>query len=201
MIIVFEGIDGAGKTTMCKMLKSYLEQRGFSVAVYSYPNKSSLYGKIIRQFLSSEIVLDPEEQFFLYILDMYRDKKDVLGKISQGYIVLMDRYYTSTIAYQCSQGFDYNFAKHVIEYLRLPKPEVIIYLDIDPITSLKRLESKEKLEVFERNISFLEKVRNMYLQMAKEGYPTKNWIHINAKNSIDKVFTEVVDAVCKLIKC
>ncbi len=196
MLIVFEGIDASGKTTISRMVKEFLEVRGFKTALYTYPNKSSIYGSIINLFLKSKISLTPQEQFFLYLLDMYRDKQDVVDKLSKNFIVLMDRYYTSTIAYQCTQGFDYGIAKTVIEYLDMPKPNIIIYLDIDPKTAIERkLTQKKSLDVFEGNIEFLANVRKLYLKMAGEGYPTKKWIVIDASKEIKEIYKDVVKAL------
>ena len=201
MLIVFEGIDAAGKTTMCNLLSDYLRGKGLRVAVYRYPNKSSIYGSIIRLFLESKISLSVEEQFLLYILDMVREKRSVLEASNQGCIVLIDRYYTSTIAYQCSQGFSYEAAKKVIEILSLPKPDAVIYLDIDPKTAVERKKrQKKELDVFERNTELLEAIRRMYMREAEEGYPTKNWIVIDATKSIEEVYKEVVEATKTLME-
>jgi|UniRef100_A0A7J2U599 dTMP kinase len=196
MLIVLEGIDATGKTTISKMLKELMESRGFSVALYAYPNKTSIYGSIIKLFLDSKLSLTPEEQFFLYILDMFRDREDVLNKLSKGFIVIMDRYFTSTIAYQCAQSFNYDFAKKIIEYLKLPKPDVIIYLDLDPKIAIERkLRQKENLDIFEREEIFLAKVRKLYFTMIEEGYPTRNWIKVTASKNIGEVYNEVIESL------
>jgi dTMP kinase len=196
MLIVLEGIDATGKTTISKMLKELMESRGFSVALYVYPNKTSIYGSIIKLFLDSKLSLTPEEQFFLYILDMFRDREDVLSKLSKGFIVIMDRYFTSTIAYQCAQSFNYDFAKKIIEYLKLPKPDVIIYLDLDPKIAIERkLRQKENLDIFEREEIFLAKVRKLYFTMIEEGYPTRNWIKVTASKNIGEVYNEVIESL------
>jgi len=196
MLIVFEGIDASGKTTVSRMVKEALERKGFRTALYIYPNKSSIYGSIIDLFLKSKIFLTPQEQFFLYLLDMYRDKQDVVDKLLKNYIVLMDRYYTSTIAYQCAQGFDYRVAKTVIEYLAMPKPDIIIYLDIDPRIAIERkLIQKKSLDIFEGNIEFLANVKKLYLKMIEEGYPIKRWIVIDAMKRIEEIYIDVIKAL------
>jgi dTMP kinase len=194
MIIVFEGIDATGKTTISRMFKVHLEDKGFSVVLYTYPNKSSIYGSIIKLFLDAKLSLTPQEQFFLYILDMFRDREGILQSLSKGFIVIMDRYFTSTIAYQCAQGFDYSFAKKVVEYLDLPKPNAIVYLDLDPKFAIERkLKQKKSLDIFEREETFLAKVRKQYFIMIEEGYPTRNWIYVDASKSIEEVYSSILE--------
>jgi dTMP kinase len=196
MLIVFEGIDAAGKTTLSKMIKEYLENKGFQVALYAYPNKRSIYGSIIKLFLESKLNLSPQEQFFLYILDIFRDRQEILSRLSKGFILIMDRYYISTLAYQCALGFDYNFAKKIVEYLDLPKPNTIVYLDLDPKIAIKRkMKQKESLDIFEKDITFLSRVRDVYFMMLEEGYPIRNWIKIDASKDLEEVYNDVVNSL------
>lgn len=193
MLIVFEGIDASGKTTVSKLVREYMQRRGFAVSIFSYPNYASIYGSIIKLFLESKIELTYQELFFLYILDMFREKPVVEKALSAGHIVIMDRYYTSTIAYQCSLGFDYEMAKKIIEYLRMPKPDTIIYLDIEPRKAVERKAKQKKLDVFEKDIEFLEKVRKMYWKLINEGYPVKNWVIVDADKSIDHILNYIIE--------
>ncbi|MEL9940641.1 MAG: dTMP kinase [Ignisphaera sp.] len=193
MLIVFEGIDAAGKTTMSRMVVEHIRGKGFEASLFSYPNYTSIYGSIIKLFLESKIWLSHQELFFLYILDMYREKQEVEKALASGRIVVMDRYYTSTIAYQCSLGFDYEMAKKVIEYLDMPKPDTIVYLDIEPRKAVERKARQKKLDVFEKDVEFLEKVRKMYWRLIGEGYPTKNWIVVDASKSVDEVFSYIIE--------
>lgn len=193
MLIVFEGIDAAGKTTMSRMVVEHIRRKGFEASLFSYPNYTSIYGSIIKLFLESKIWLSHQELFFLYILDMYREKQEVEKALASGRIVVMDRYYTSTIAYQCSLGFDYEMAKKVIEYLDMPKPDTIVYLDIEPRKAVERKARQKKLDVFEKDVEFLEKVRKMYWRLIGEGYPTKNWVVVDATKSIDEVFSYIIE--------
>ena len=193
MLIVFEGIDAAGKTTMSRMVVEHIRRKGLEASLFSYPNYTSIYGSIIKLFLESKIRLSHQELFFLYILDMYRERQEVEKALANGRIVVMDRYYTSTIAYQCSLGFDYEMAKKVIEYLDMPKPDTIVYLDIEPRKAVERKARQKNLDVFEKDVEFLEKVRKMYWRLIDEGYPTKNWVVVDASKSIDNVFSYIVE--------
>ncbi|MEM0027583.1 MAG: dTMP kinase [Ignisphaera sp.] len=193
MLIVFEGIDAAGKSTMSRMVVEHIRRKGLEATLFSYPNYTSIYGSIIKLFLESKIRLTHQELFFLYILDMYREKPKVEKALSSGYTVIMDRYYTSTIAYQCSLGFDYEMARKIIEYLDMPKPDTIIYLDIEPRKAVERKAKQKNLDVFEKDIEFLEKVRKMYWRLIGEGYPTKNWIVVDASKGINEVFSYIIE--------
>jgi dTMP kinase len=93
ILIDFEGIDGSGKKTQSRLLERELSQRGFPVSLFSYPDYESEYGKIINVFLEGKIDLNPDEQFLLYLLDIVKDKEEVIQKLQNGYVVIMDRYF------------------------------------------------------------------------------------------------------------
>ena len=201
IIIEFEGIDGSGKRTLSKMLKEELSKKNYKVCLYSYPDYKSKYGMIIKAFLDNEIELSVEEQFLLYLLDMLKDKKEIVQKIDDGFIVIIDRYFLSTIAYQCANNFDYGKAKYIIESIGLPLPNIIFYLEIPINLAIKRKSNqKSNLDRFEKNEQFLKKIIKVYEKMIKENFPT-HWIRLDATRKLEKVHEETLLNVYKLIGC
>jgi dTMP kinase len=100
-LIVFEGINGSGKTTLINMLKTYLNQNGFKVKIYKFPNRQSPIGNKIDMFLKKEIQIESKYD----IIDMFAKDREyaneqILTDLHDGYIVLIDRYIFSGIAYQ-----------------------------------------------------------------------------------------------------
>ena len=199
IIIEFEGIDGSGKRTLSKILREELSKKNYKVVLYSYPDYKSKYGMIIKAFLDNELELSVEEQFLLYLLDMLKDKKEVMQKIDEGFIVIIDRYFLSTIAYQCANNFEYEKAKHIIKSLGLPLPSIIFYLEIPISVAIERKSNqKRNLDRFEKNKRFLKKITKVYEKMMKENFPTR-WIRLDTTRELEKIHEEVLLKVYKLI--
>ncbi|MCW1293834.1 MAG: hypothetical protein QXJ12_00235, partial [Candidatus Parvarchaeota archaeon] len=124
---------------------------------------------------------------------------DLTKKLREGYTVILDRYFVSTLAYQTKDGVGCRDIKEIIRILRLRKPDAVIYLDIPPETSLRRLRTG-KAERFEGDLKRLKRIRENYLKLKKERFPTKNWITVDASNDIDEVNLEVSSRIKSIIK-
>ena len=157
LFIVIEGIDGSGKTTQAKMLFKKLIRRGYRVALLAEPT-GSVYGRKIREKLR-EGNYTAEELYELFVKDRMLNAKNIQSLLRWGYIVILDRYYISTIAYQGAQGIPID--RILNDHKNLPQPDIIIILDIDPVTALGRLKNKDTFETRE----FLERVREIYLRI------------------------------------
>ena len=104
--IVFEGIDGSGKTTISTMLKSYFEGNGFKV-VWSREPSDSVWGQKIRNLANSEDSIPIEEELNYFIEDRKIDLRDnIIPGLKEGKIVILDRYYYSNGCYQGARGLD-----------------------------------------------------------------------------------------------
>jgi dTMP kinase len=116
----------------------------------------------------------------LYLIDIVKNKEEVKQKLRKGHIVIMDRYFLSTIAYQAANNFDYEVAKVVTKLIQLPLPSVIFYIEI-PLEIASRRKSKQKgiVDRFEGNTKFLTKVVNVYERLIKEQFPSSNWIKLD----------------------
>ncbi|MFX1410700.1 MAG: dTMP kinase [Promethearchaeota archaeon] len=168
LFIVLDGGDGAGTTTHSRLLKGFLESKGFKVYLTQEPSKSKI-GLLLREFLKSKDI-PPTTDALLFAAD--RDlhyHNEIKKKLEEGFIVISDRYIESSIIYQSVQS-----DKITIEWIKeinkfVSQPDLTIILDIDPEIALPRKTNKN-LEKFEDR-AFLSKVRDLYLIRAKqEGY-------------------------------
>jgi len=187
VLIAIEGIDGSGKTTIARFLEEELRKRGYNVVRFKEPTDSE-YGRKIKQILKERIV-SPKEELELFLKDREVDVRDnILPALKEGKIVIMDRYYYSTIAYQGALGLDVEEIKKLNE--KFPKPDLVIILDVSPETALKRIKAKRKPDRFE-DLNYLRRVRDIFLSLRD------NVVVINAERELEDVKREVLKIVLK----
>ncbi len=192
MIIVIEGGEGAGTSTQIKRVYDYLIAKGVPVIKKSYPDKTNEIGKMIYKMLNSGFKYNLDFQFLLYAMDMVKDREELKDDSK---VFLLGRYFTSTITYQVVKGFPIEKALRFAEDYGIPKPDLVIYIDVPVEVGIERKKKdKGKLDVHESDIEFLKKVREKYLENAKNNVFGK-WIIINGNKSIDEVTQDIIDVV------
>jgi dTMP kinase len=191
-LIVFEGIDGAGCETQARMLRDFFVSSGMNPLLLKYPDNTTPLGRTIKEFLYGKFVLTPDVQFLLYSLDIKKDIWVIESAMKKGRDVICDRYFTSTLAYQCLDKKDIERALKFSELFGILKPDIVFYLDINPKIALerKKLEKKD-LDIYERNIKFIKEVRNRYKKLIKKKIFAKNWFVIDASKSKSKVHEKI----------
>lgn len=191
LFIVIEGIDGAGKTLQSKLLQKELIKKGFK-AVYTTEPSKSFIGKILRKTSVKGVKLSPEVEALLFAADRFQHiNLEVLPSLNKGEIVICDRYFYASLAYQGAQGVDLNWIKTINKFSI--KPDLAIYLDVPAEIGLSRI-AKRKKTVFEK-IEIEEKVREIYLKLVEE----KELILINANKPIKEVKKEITDLIFKTL--
>jgi len=192
MFIVLEGIDGAGIETQSKLLKEFLMKRGHQVEYLTYPDYARPIGNLIHRFLYKEFDISADVQFSLYVTDMVKDKNKIEEAIRQGKDVVAERYATTTLAYQTLKGFPLEKGLKFIELFGLPTPDLVIFLEISPETSIRR-KSKEKvnLDRHEEDKEFLEKVRQSYHGLINKKVFAKEWVMIDGEKNIEEVAEKI----------
>ncbi len=167
--IVFEGIDGAGKTTQIKLLCDGLKEYGIDCYITAEPTDMPS-GKLIREALSGRMPVTTAEMADMFARDRVIHNKDsekgIEAHLNDGITVISDRYYYSSLAYQGSElGYE-----HVAE-LNLKNPEIrtpdlCIFLDLSPEKSLERIGKRADTptEIYE-NYDYLEKTRRMFFDV------------------------------------
>ena len=169
--LVLDGIDGCGSSTHSKLLKGYLESNGFKVHLTQEPSNSEI-GKLLREFLKDSNI-PPTTDALMFAADRDLHWSEIKKKLDEGMIVISDRYIESSIIYQSLSSDDISIDWVKSINIHAGKPDLTIILDVDPKISLAR-KLEQELEKFE-DLSFLEKVRRLYLSRAKEeGYHVVN---------------------------
>lgn len=195
MVIDFEGIDGSGKRTQAENLRDSLKSDGYKVVLYSYPDYNSPYGKMIKDFLDNKINLNPDEQFLLYLIDIVKDREDIRKKVNEGYMVILDRYIPSTIAYQCANNFDYQKAKEMVKLLDVSLPNIIVYLDTPvKLSGERKIKQKNHKDRFEGDAALLERVKSCYKKMINENFPSK-WLRVDGTKEIKEISEEIFQTI------
>lgn len=189
--IVIEGLDGSGKSTQINLIKNYLDQQGIPSKFIHFPRTDSpIYGELIGKFLRGELgdinIVNP----YLVALIYAGDRNDASSMIRQwmqkGYVVIADRYLYSNIAFQCAKLTDHHqritlakWIKHFeYEYNKIPIPDLNLFLNVPFEFTLKNLSNvrhgidrnylQGTFDIHEADLSFQEKVREIYLWQVKE---------------------------------
>ena len=192
--IVFEGIDGCGKSTQLDLFVKALQARGRKVSVTKEPTTSET-GKYLRSLLQGKVTHTPTEQAVLFVLDRIRHNKDAGGiedTLKSGTDVICDRYYYSSLSYQ---GYvcDYEWIKAMnCQCPDIRRPDLCIFLDLPPAVSLERIAARggEK-EIFESEET-LTRVRETFLSVFRD-LPDRVAI-IDATGTPDEVAARVLAA-------
>jgi dTMP kinase len=189
--IVFEGIDGAGGETQSKLLFNYFKKQKKPVKKLSYPDYRGPIGKLIHQFLHKKYNFSPEVQFLLYFTDFLKDKEKIEKWKRENKIIISDRYFTSTLAYQGQKGFSIEKALKIFKIFDLPKPDLIIYLKISAETSIQRkFKEKRSLDRHEADKKFLEKLSKFYEKLIKNQIFGR-WVTADGERPIEEVSKEI----------
>ncbi|WP_236976305.1 dTMP kinase [Membranihabitans maritimus] len=165
--IALEGIDGSGKSTQLKLLSEALQEKGHKIYSTCEPTKSRI-GQIIRDAFTHKIELDHKVIAGLFVADRLNhllDKNEgIITKLTEGYTVITDRYYFSSYAYQgVHVPLDWVIQANAMS-AELKRPDLNIYVDIDPATSMNRLQkTRESIELYE-TFENLQNVRDKYLE-------------------------------------
>ncbi|EQA54627.1 dTMP kinase [Leptospira kmetyi] len=193
--IVFEGIDGSGKSTLCKSLTEKLSARGISSIGFTEPTSLET-GKYLRKFLRGEIELGREEQIEAFLNDRNESlRQNILPSLESGKNVLLDRYMYSTAAYQSGEDLSpETILKKNLER-NFKTPDVLFYLDLKPEIALERLDRrKENKERFE-TLSQLQKIHSAYERILPQ-----ETIRIDGEKGPDQIVSECLEILLKRIE-
>ena len=162
MLINLEGIDGCGKSTQSQFLIEEFKKNNENTILLKEPTNGK-YGKKLWQMLSGKIKANTEEILELFVMDRKEHVEEKINPaLNDGKIVLMDRYYYSTMAYQAAAGIDVNRIRKDNEFA--PKPDIVLIFDLPADLAMKRVRGHSVADVFEKE-EHLEKVREAYLNL------------------------------------
>jgi dTMP kinase len=189
--VVIEGIDGSGKSTQIGLLRKHLDFKKISYRYLHFPRTDSpVFGELISMFLRGDLgelrTVNPYLIALIYAGDRH-DAKDIInGWLNKGHLVVVDRYVSSNIAFQCAKiGKQEGQAKLKnwilnleYEYYKIPRPDVELFLDVPFSFTEKKLKVARKGEdrrylngqtdIHEQNLEFQKDVRKIYLELTEE---------------------------------
>ena len=188
MLIVFEGIDGAGKGAQIRRLLAFFRQSGVRYKLHKYPTRKA---KGAFSHLKGERDLAPGKLADVFADDIMGERKKIEREIASGFVVVCDRYLHSTLAYQ---GVKLGFAPLArrLAGIGAPCPDIVILMDIAAQKSGERKRQQKTPDRFERDLGFLGQVRRNYLREAREGFLAYKYAVVDASREKDEVFSEVV---------
>ena len=187
MLIVLEGLDGAGKSTQVKMLREYLEERCPELEYIHFPRyEAPVYGDLISRFLRGEFgdntEVHPQLVALLFAEDRHGAAPAMKEALAAGKTVLLDRYVYSNIAYQCAKLTDPDAKARLRDWIfnteygdfELPVPDLNLFLDV-PIGFVEKSLSMHRegadrsylegsRDIHEASIGFQKDVRDMYVR-------------------------------------
>ena len=177
-LIVLEGIDGSGKTTQARSLLRRLRRRGFKAVFYREPTRGR-WGREIKRHARRADSLTPEQELDLFVKDRRENvAKNLSPALAAGKIVVLDRYYFSTIAYQGAKGVKPGRIRRLNEAFAV-QPDLVLFLDVDAASGLSRIAGrKTRDELFERQ-DYLVRVARIFA-----GFRGPGLVHIDGR--IDK---------------
>jgi len=148
VLVALEGIDGAGKSTQSRRLAEALAADGYEV-VQTHEPTDGPWGRRIRA--SGETGrLSPQEEFEAFLEDRREHVRDLLAPaLDAGRIVLVDRYYFSSMAYQGARGLDPEAIRQANERVA-PRPDLLVIFELDPAAGLARVSARGRGDLFER---------------------------------------------------
>lgn len=217
---VIDGTDGSGKATQTKLLADGLEKSGHKVKTIDFPQyENNFFGKMVGRYLSGEFgnssEVSPYLASILYAGDRFEEKEQIEKWLSKGFIVIADRYASSNQIHQGGKVSNPKKRKEFLAWLeeleyeifKIPRPDVIIYLDMPIAISQKLLQTKSaqkkktylkgKKDIHENDLKHLSDAKNSAIKLIKK---SNNWIKIDcAKNGKPLAIEEISRNIMKKI--
>ena len=175
LLIVLEGIDGSGKTTQARRLLGRLRYRGRKAVFLREPTRGK-WGRAIKRLAARDGSLTPEQELDLFVKDRRENvARNLEPTLAAGKVVVLDRYYFSTIAYQGAKGIDTGRIRRMNEAFAV-RPDLVVILDVDAGAGLARIRGrKTRDELFERE-DYLARVRGIFL-----GFKGPRIVHLDGR--------------------
>jgi dTMP kinase len=189
ILIGFEGIDAAGKNTQSRMLFEYFKRGGIPTELLSFPDYTTPIGQEIRNFLEHKREYNAEARHLLYAANRYEHKERLENWISQGKIVVINRYIESNIAYGGANGLPLDWLSQIES--RMPRSDYVFYLKLSPEVSAAR---KKKRDRYESDLAFLRRVSSVYEALVEPG----RWFSISAERPKDLIHYEITKTISML---
>jgi len=219
-LIVIDGNDGSGKATQVKELVKNLRKNKIKVKTIDFPRyQNNFFGKFIGECLVGEngdfVKMNPKIVSVLYAADRFESSAQIKKWLDAGFTVIADRYASSNQIHQGGKILDSKKRREFMDWLdklefgvfKIPRPDLIIYLDVPLEISMsllkneksqkKKVYQKGKKDLAENDKQYLERSRKNAIRMLKEN---NNWVTINCvKNKELRTIKEISEEINKLI--
>lgn len=193
MFIVIEGIDGTGKSTQAQRLAEYFRKNGREVVLSREPTDGP-WGTILRQSAATGR-LSPEEELETFLKDRRQHVEELITpSLAAGKIVILDRYYFSSMAYQSAAGADPQEIRRKNEEFA-PTPDLLLILDLDVDSAIQRIGGRgDTTNEFEKR-SNLQHCRDIFLSLKDEPFARL----IPSNQTPEQVFKTIVSTVSQAV--
>ena len=210
-LIVLEGLDGSGKATQAQMLYDYWRTaRSPQVQKVTFPNYESDSSALVKMYLAGEFGTSAQDvnayaASLFYSVDRYASyRKDWGAFYEDGGVIIADRYTTSNAVHQCAKLPRREWASYLdwlfsLEYekMGIPRPDLVIYLDVDLEVSQRLMESRyhgdaDKKDIHEKDVAYLRQSRRAATYCAKElGWQVVSCSNGEEMRTREEIFEEI----------
>ena len=213
-LIVIEAGDGSGKATQTQKLFEHLSARNYKVRKVSFPDYDSPSSSLIKMYLNGDFGshaddVDAYAASTFYAVDRYASYRMNWKKFYEaGEIILADRYTTSNMVHQAVKIVDYNERENFLNWLddfeyvklKLPRPDLVIFLDMPPEISEKLIKERNRTDIHEKDFNYLRRCYNSYNELAQK----YDWITINCSidnepRTIEEIHEDIFKQIGKIL--
>ncbi len=192
LLIVLEGIDGTGKSTQARALLRRLRAAGVPAVRFREPSLGR-WGREIRRLAKTAGSVTPEEELALFVKDRRENvERNLEPALAAGKVVVLDRYYFSTVAYQGAKGLDPVRLRRLNERFA-PRPDLVFILDLNPAASLARIAGRGRRDELFEHENYLARVRAIFL-----GLRGRRFVHLDAGRDKRALGREIWERVGRL---
>lgn len=199
MFISFEGIDGVGKSTQLELLQQYLVSLGHTVLRTLEPGGTELGQEIRHLLLHRKGDVAPRAEALLYAADRaHHVATKIRPALSRGEIVLTDRFFDSSVAYQgAARDLDVNQVRDIslwaVDNL-IPNLTILLDLPAEDAIARRSKTGTEPDRLEREKVEFFERAREMYLELAKE----QRFLVVDARKSVEEIQTAIRSRLAEL---
>jgi dTMP kinase len=192
VFICVEGLDGCGKTTHTKLLVERLKKKGYDTIYTAEPSRGKI-GSFIKEYcLHGETRVSSIVEALLFAADRFEHiNTEIIPALSEGKLVVSDRYVYSSLAYQGAAGLDSNWIKKINEHAI--RPDLAVLIDVEPETVIQRLKPRKSVM---ENLGTQRRVREVYVKFVEKGELVK----IDGNRSKQEVADDILTAVLRFLE-
>ncbi|HUU39189.1 MAG TPA: dTMP kinase [Candidatus Desulfaltia sp.] len=194
ILVVFEGIDGSGKSTQARRLLRRLRALGHEAVSFREPTRGK-WGRRIKRMAKEAGSLTPEEELDLFVKDRKENvRKNLRPALAGKKVVILDRYYFSTIAYQGAKGIPPARIRRLNERFAV-KPDLVFILDIEAGRGLGRIHHRKRKDLLFERERYLARVRRIF-----RGFRGRMFVHLDAGLPKDELSELIASRVLRLLQ-